>query len=77
MFALTTFRFAVEQLGIEAFDHRLIAVTIHHVSANPNNILGKQLSEFIERDMIHIIAMTGSYFRGDTDAVLTLKMNQI
>ena len=41
------------------------------VSTNPNNILGKQLSEFIERDKIHIIAMTGSYFRGDTDAVLS------
>jgi hypothetical protein len=32
-----TFRFAVEQLGVEAFDDRLIAVDeFHHVSANPD-----------------------------------------
>lgn len=67
-----TFRFAVEQFGIEIFDNRLIAVDeFHHVSANPDNILGNQLSEFIERDKVHIIAMTGSYFRGDTDAILS------
>ena len=33
-----TFRFAVEELGIQAFDNRLIAVDeFHHVSANPDN----------------------------------------
>jgi len=33
-----TFRFAVDKLGIEAFDDRLIAVDeFHHVSANPDN----------------------------------------
>ena len=67
-----TFRFAVENFGIEVFDNRLIAVDeFHHVSANPDNILGRQLSEFIERDKVHILAMTGSYFRGDADAVLS------
>ena len=67
-----TFRFAVEKFGIEVFDHRLIAVDeFHHVSANPDNILGNQLREFLERDKIHIVAMTGSYFRGDADAVLS------
>ena len=39
-----TFRFAVEELGVEAFDDRLIAVDeFHHVSANPDNRLGSQL----------------------------------
>ncbi|ABD24712.1 conserved hypothetical protein [Novosphingobium aromaticivorans DSM 12444] len=67
-----TFRFAVEALGIEAFDGRLIAIDeFHHVSANPDNKLGSQLTAFIARDKVHIIAMTGSYFRGDTVAVLT------
>ncbi len=67
-----TFRFAVEQLGIEAFDDRLIAVDeFHHVSANPENRLGSQLGEFIRRDKIHMVAMTGSYFRGDAVAVLS------
>lgn len=67
-----TFRFAVEQLGVEAFDNRLIAVDeFHHVSANPDNILGAQLKELIARDKVHIVAMTGSYFRGDAEAVLS------
>ncbi|MBJ7277443.1 DEAD/DEAH box helicase [Marinobacter salarius] len=66
-----TFRFAVDQLGIEAFDDRLIAVDeFHHVSANPDNRLGAQLEQFIARDKVHVVAMTGSYFRGDAEAVL-------
>ncbi len=66
-----TFRFAVEELGIQAFDNRLIAIDeFHHVSANPNNKLGSQLGAFIARDKVHLVAMTGSYFRGDSEAVL-------
>lgn len=66
-----TFRFAVEQFGIEAFDNRLIAIDeFHHVSSNPDNVLGGQLGQLIARDKTHIVAMTGSYFRGDTAAVL-------
>ena len=66
-----TFRFAVEELGIEAFDNRMIAIDeFHHVSANPDNKLGSQLSAFIDRDKVHLVAMTGSYFRGDSEAVL-------
>jgi hypothetical protein len=66
-----TFRFAVEQFGIEALDYRLIAVDeFHHVSSNPDNVLGSQLGLLIGRDKTHIVAMTGSYFRGDAAAVL-------
>ncbi len=66
-----TFRFAVDELGVEAFDGRLIAVDeFHHVSSNPDNRLGSQLGQFIARDKVHIVAMTGSYFRGDAEAVL-------
>ncbi|WP_027093366.1 DEAD/DEAH box helicase [Cohnella thermotolerans] len=66
-----TFRFAVDKYGVEAFDNRLIAVDeFHHVSANPDNKLGLHLGQFIARDRVHIVAMTGSYFRGDADAVL-------
>jgi len=66
-----TFRFAVEELGIDAFDNRLIAIDeFHHVSANPDNKLGSQLSAFINRGKVHLVAMTGSYFRGDSEAVL-------
>ncbi len=67
-----TFRFAVDRFGIEAFDDRLVAVDeFHHVSANPDNKLGAHLGQFIGRDKVHIVAMTGSYFRGDAEAVLT------
>ncbi len=66
-----TFRFAVDELGVEAFDDCLIAVDeFHHVSANPDNRLGAQLGTFIARDKAHLVAMTGSYFRGDAEAVL-------
>lgn len=67
-----TFRFAVDAYGIEAFDDRLIAVDeFHHVSSNPDNKLGAHLGQFIARDRVHIVAMTGSYFRGDAEAVLS------
>ncbi|WP_312524724.1 DEAD/DEAH box helicase [Paracoccus sp. (in: a-proteobacteria)] len=67
-----TFRFAVDKFGIAAFDDRLIAVDeFHHVSANPDNKLGAHLGTLITRDKAHVVAMTGSYFRGDTEAVLS------
>lgn len=66
-----TFRFAVEELGVEAFDGCLLAIDeFHHVSAGDDNILGRQLSAFIARDKVHMVAMTGSYFRGDALPVL-------
>ncbi len=66
-----TFRFAVDKFGVEAFDDRLIAVDeFHHVSANPDNKLGSHLGDFLARDKVHVVAMTGSYFRGDAEPVL-------
>lgn len=66
-----TFRFAVDRYGVEAFDDRLIAIDeFHHVSANPDNRLGVHLGQFMARDRAHVVAMTGSYFRGDAEAVL-------
>jgi superfamily II DNA or RNA helicase len=66
-----TFRFAVEKFGVAAFDDRLIAVDeFHHVSASEDSILGSQLNELIVRDRVHIVAMTGSYFRGDAVPIL-------
>ena len=66
-----TFRFAVDKFGVSAFDERLIAVDeFHHVSASADNKLGLHLGEFIARGRAHIVAMTGSYFRGDAEAVL-------
>lgn len=67
-----TFRFVVDRFGIELFDDYLIAIDeFHHVSANPDNKLGSHLARLIERDKVHIVAMTGSYFRGDAVEVLS------
>jgi superfamily II DNA or RNA helicase len=67
-----TFRFAVDKFGIEAFDGRLIAVDeFHHVSTDDDNKLGRHLGALVARDKTHIVAMTGSYFRGDAEAVLS------
>lgn len=66
-----TFRFAFEKLGVEAFDDRLIAVDeFHHVSSSEDSRLGEFVRSLIARDKVHIVAMTGSYFRGDAAAVL-------
>jgi superfamily II DNA or RNA helicase len=66
-----TFRFAVDKFGVEKFDDRLIAVDeFHHVSADPDSKLGQHLGAFIVRDRVHVVAMTGSYFRGDAMPVL-------
>lgn len=67
-----TFRFAIDRFCVEAFDDCLIAIDeFHHVSSNPDNKLGSHLSQFMARDKTHIVAMTGSYFRGDAEAVLS------
>jgi superfamily II DNA or RNA helicase len=66
-----TFRFAVDELGVAAFDDCVIAVDeFHHVSSSQDNKLGAHLTAFIARDKAHIVAMTGSYFRGDAAPVL-------
>lgn len=70
-----TFRFAFEEIvaerGIEAFDETLIAIDeFHHVSADGENRLGEILRALLARGTAHVVAMTGSYFRGDRSPVL-------
>lgn len=67
-----TFRFACEELEEMAFDGTLIAIDeFHHVSADVNNRLGELLRGIMDKSSAHIIAMTGSYFRGDSVPILT------
>ena len=67
-----TYRFAYAQYGLEAFDDCLIAIDeFHHVSMADDNVLGRQLAELITHGKAHIVAMTGSYFRGDAVPVLS------
>ena len=67
-----TLRFAFEELNDSVFDNTLIAIDeFHHVSADASNILGAVLKDLMDNTTAHIVAMTGSYFRGDSVPVLT------
>ncbi|WP_333888578.1 DEAD/DEAH box helicase [Sphingobacterium siyangense] len=67
-----TLRSAYEALEDSDFDDCLLAIDeFHHVSADGNNILGSVLRNLIGNSSVHLVAMTGSYFRGDSIPVLT------
>ncbi len=67
-----TLRFACEQIEDSKFNDTLISIDeFHHVSADKeSSILGRVLHGIMTNSNAHIIAMTGSYFRGDGVAVL-------
>ena len=66
-----TLRFACEGLEEASFNKALLAIDeFHHVSADADNRLGVLLKDIMSKSSAHIIAMTGSYFRGDSVPVL-------
>lgn len=66
-----TLRFAFEGLDEKKLDNTLIAIDeFHHVSADGDNRLGEVMRNIMAKSTAHIIAMTGSYFRGDNVPVL-------
>ena len=66
-----TLRFACEELEDEKFDNVLLAIDeFHHVSADVNSRLGELLRGILKKSTAHIVAMTGSYFRGDSVPIL-------
>lgn len=67
-----TLRFACAEIEDSKFNDMLIAIDeFHHVSADKeSSILGRVLHGIMTNSNAHIIAMTGSYFRGDGVAVL-------
>ena len=66
-----TLRFAFEQLDISSFNNTLIAIDeFHHVSTSEDSRLGEVLRSLMQKSNAHIIAMTGTYFRGDALPVL-------
>ncbi len=66
-----TLRFAFDGLEPQKLDDTLIAIDeFHHVSAEGDNILGQVLKSIMHNSTAHIVAMTGSYFRGDSIPVL-------
>ena len=67
----STLRAATESLEEASFNDSLLAIDeFHHVSASAENRLGDILRDIMNKSTAHIIAMTGSYFRGDSVPVL-------
>jgi superfamily II DNA or RNA helicase len=66
-----TLRFAFETIPVSDFDNCLVAIDeFHHVSADGENRLGGLIDSLMKESSAHIVAMTGSYFRGDTVPIL-------
>lgn len=67
----STFRHAYEKLDDKLFDNVLVAIDeFHHVSSEDSSVLGTALKNIIRNTSAHIVAMTGSYFRGDSISIL-------
>jgi superfamily II DNA or RNA helicase len=66
-----TLRFACEELDEKKFNNTLLAIDeFHHVSADAENRLGELLRDIMRKSTSHIVAMTGSFFRGDSVPIL-------
>lgn len=70
--ATLRFAFEAEELPMELFNDIVLAIDeFHHVSVSENSRLGELLHRVMNGTNIQIIAMTGSYFRGDAIPILT------
>ena len=66
-----TLRFAFEATEENAYDDVLLAIDeFHHVSVDAESRLGELLRSIMDKSTAHLIAMTGSYFRGDSVPIL-------
>lgn len=66
-----TLRFAFEELSSSVFNDCLLAIDeFHHVSGNEESRLGELVRGVMVGSNAHLVAMTGSYFRGDNQPVL-------
>ena len=69
--AHATLRNGMKELNDEAFNDVLLAIDeFHHTSADANSNLGDVVRRVMNNSTGHIVAMTGSYFRGDGIPVL-------
>lgn len=69
--AHATLRNGMKDICDEEFDDCLLAIDeFHHTSADVNNGLGDIVRRVMNHSTGHIVAMTGSYFRGDGVPVL-------
>lgn len=67
-----TLRFAFESLSPDTFNGCVLAIDeFHHVSSDVGSSrLGSLLRDVMNCSDVHIVAMTGSYFRGDAVPIL-------
>lgn len=66
-----TLRFALKELADEKLCGLMLGIDeFHHTSADADNGLGELVRRLMNRTDAHILAMTGSYFRGDGVPVL-------
>ena len=69
--AHATLRNAAKELNDDTFNDVLLAIDeFHHTSADANSNLGDVVRRVMNNSTGHIVAMTGSYFRGDGIPVL-------
>ena len=69
--AHATLRNGMKELADDCFDHVLLAIDeFHHTSADASSNLGDVVRRVMNNSTGHIVAMTGSYFRGDGIPVL-------
>lgn len=67
-----TLRFAFENVPAEKFNDCVLAIDeFHHASTSESSKLGQLLHDIMNGSDVQIIAMTGSYFRGDAVPILT------
>lgn len=66
-----TLRFAFDGLDEKKLNNALVVIDeFHHISVDGDNRLGVVLKNIMTKSTAHIVAMTGSYFRGDSVPVL-------
>lgn len=69
--AHATLRNGMKELEDDCFDNVLLAIDeFHHTSADASSNLGDVVRRVMNNSTGHIVAMTGSYFRGDGIPVL-------
>lgn len=67
-----TLRFAFEQVDVNKLNGCVLAIDeFHHVSTSDSSRLGELLHEVMSQTNVQVVAMTGSYFRGDAVPILT------
>lgn len=67
----STLRNAIKDVPNEMLNDVFFGIDeFHHTSADVNNNLGELIRRLLNETMAHILAMTGSYFRGDAVPVM-------